>query len=432
MSQRPRKLSLTPRVTAEQPSLSGLSRQAMPSQNNGEMTDILSQPQSPTAMPQQNADTPFASAGDTRQPGNRYGSPPPPFRSSNRPDQTSLPNGGTTTPSGSTGFNTPMNATGTPTGTFSTGALALTNGTEGQGKTGTMKLAQSVKVVQVPVAGQPGRYVTGFLPVLPQTDDATAGGTGSNEKDKLKQKVRLITIMVSVVLIVLLSFTYIVQPFGTSSPAGRLFNPNGAATAAAATAQANTILADPLSQPIHDWPVVTDGSPQYVFKDGAYHVGVGDQNHLALPLLPGENFTKPMAYTVTWDEVNGDDKAQFNWFGIVLRYSEHQDNGNTVRTFYAFVYMPSTGEYQFRKFNDGQDNPWTIVWHHGKGKEYNAGHNAKNTVKVVANGSKFTFIVNGQQVGTAQDKDLTGGQIGMIVNLNGFEIAYSDLVLTYN
>ncbi len=34
------------------------------------------------------------------------------------------------------------------------------------GNTGMMKLAQAAKVVQVPVAGQPGRYVTGLLPVL--------------------------------------------------------------------------------------------------------------------------------------------------------------------------------------------------------------------------------------------------------------------------
>ncbi len=33
---------------------------------------------------------------------------------------------------------------------------------------GTMKLTGAMKVVQVPVAGQPGRYVTGLLPVLPQ------------------------------------------------------------------------------------------------------------------------------------------------------------------------------------------------------------------------------------------------------------------------
>lgn len=292
-----------------------------------------------------------------------------------------------------------------------------------------MKLAQSVKVVQVPVAGQPGRYVTGFLPVLPQTDDEASGGAGRNkQRDALKLKVRVASMIVAVVLILVGTSLYLFQPFGPS--ATYLFNPGAMNSAATATAQANTILADPLSQPIHNWPIVTNNSPQYVFENGAYHVSVSDNNNLALALLPGENFTN-MAYTVTWQEVQGDDKANFDWFGIVFRYSQQQINGNAVQRFYAFAYMPNTGEYQLRKFNDSQANPWTIAWHHGKGNEYHTGHNAKNTVKVVTNGSKYTFIVNGKQVGTAQDKDLTGGQIGMIVNLNGFEVAYSNLAVTY-
>src|SRR5260370_15001064 len=35
-----------------------------------------------------------------------------------------------------------------------------------QTSTGTIKLTGPVKVVQVPVAGQPGQYITGLLPVL--------------------------------------------------------------------------------------------------------------------------------------------------------------------------------------------------------------------------------------------------------------------------
>src|SRR5215469_4597294 len=38
-----------------------------------------------------------------------------------------------------------------------------------QTNTGTIKLTGPVKVVQVPVAGQPGQYITGLLPVLPNT-----------------------------------------------------------------------------------------------------------------------------------------------------------------------------------------------------------------------------------------------------------------------
>ena len=497
MSQRPRKLSLTSRVSEEQPSLSGL---GIPAQGGEQAKIPPFQSQPPAATPQQSV--PFFAPGNaTGYASNTYG--PPPFQSAYRSDQANLadnnnapfwpttqsldpttspfawsgdhqaqgysqasspfaqqqqqqfpgseaapgqqPDNQGTTPfasaratrqlgdpalsPGSTGFSPPFNATGTPTGTLSTGALALTNGFEGQGKTGTMKLAQSVKVVQVPVAGQPGRYVTGYLPVLPQTDDAASGGAGHNkQRDALKLKVRVVSMIVAVVIIFVGTSLYLFQPFGSSATS--LFNPGAMNSSATATAQANTILADPLSQPIHNWPIVTNGSLLYGFENGAYHIANNDNNNLALPLLPGENFTN-MAYTVTWQEVQGDDKANYDWFGIVFRYSDQQINGNEVQTFYDFVYMPSTGEYQFNKFNDSQSNHWTTVWHHGKGKEYNTGHNAKNTVKVVANGSKYTFIVNGKQVGTAQDKDLTGGQIGMIVNLNGFEVAYSNLIVTY-
>ena len=46
-----------------------------------------------------------------------------------------------------------------------TGALNVPNAE--QSGTGTIKLTGPVKVVQVPVAGQPGQYVTGLLPVPP-------------------------------------------------------------------------------------------------------------------------------------------------------------------------------------------------------------------------------------------------------------------------
>ncbi len=496
MSQKPRKLSLTPKVPEDQASLPP---QAFPPQKGG--ANVPFQSPSPTSMPQPGASSPFAppfaSGNATRQlgdtagpssflPPNQYGQansgsafgsqtqqpnpgvPPfaqpnamrrpgeplsvpqfgqspygqqmgnqsvPPFASPNTTrqlgDATANPSPGN--------FHAPMNAAGGAPNAFSsrsTGALAPANGYDGQGMTGTMKLTQSVKVVQVPVAGQPGRYMTGFLPVIPKVDEEANGSGQNNQRKDLQKKIRLAAIVAAVVLVIMVSGLFLLLQSNGHPGTGYMANGvNTAATAtavASATAQANTILVDPLSQPVHNWPIVRNGSPQYVFKNGAYHVSVNDDNNVALPLLPGETFNGPMAYTVTMQEVQGDDKADFNWFGMVLRYSEHQSNGKTVKTFYCFTYAPGTGDYQFRKYTSGFDNPWTIIWHQGKGKEYHPGHNAKNTVKVIANGKNFTFMVNDKKVGTAQDKDLTSGQIGMIVNLKGFEIAYSNLLLTYN
>src|SRR5437667_11887566 len=49
------------------------------------------------------------------------------------------------------------------------------------GKTGTIKLTGAVKVVQVPVAGQPGRYVTGLLPLASSTSPLQQPGQSEEE-----------------------------------------------------------------------------------------------------------------------------------------------------------------------------------------------------------------------------------------------------------
>lgn len=362
---------------------------------------------------------------------------PPPFTPTNATRQLSDPGA----PASNTNF---FPVTGT-TGAFpaippgATGALMIPN-YDGQGMTGTMKLTQSVKVVQVPVAGQPGRYMTGFLPVIPATPEAPPEPQGP--MGKLKKNLHIVAVLCAVLMILAGSGLFFLlrphsQPMATKK--GGPQGPNVAATAtgiAEATVQANIILEDPLTAPIHNWPQANTGSPQYIFKDGAYHVIVNDSKNSALPLLPDETFNGPMAYTVTTAEVKGDDGSPYNWFGIVLRYND-QRNGKNVKTFYCFDYEPMDGIYQFRKYDGGYGadaSPWADIWHAHRGNEFHTGHgeNVTNTLKVFANGQNFTFYVNGKQVGTARDNSLSGGQIGMIVNKQGAEIAYSNLVLTNN
>jgi hypothetical protein len=233
------------------------------------------------------------------------------------------------------------------------------------------------------------------------------------------------------------------QPQGSLSqtPSGFMAGPQGpnlAATTeaiATATAKANIILEDPLTDHRHNWPLANAGALQYKFENGAYHVIVNDKDHAALPLLPGETFNKPMAYTLTMQEVRGDDTSPDNWFGLVMRFSQNKQNGRTVQTFYCFGYEPADGMYQFRMYNNGfsaNASAWTDIWHTQKGREYHTGHGAQNMIKVFANGNDFTFFVNGKQVGEARDNSLSSGQIGMVVNQQGAEVAFSHLILTYH
>src|SRR5260370_16832458 len=80
-----------------------------------------------------------------------------------------------------------------PSMKITTGSLTVPN--YEQTSTGTIKLTGPVKVVQVPVAGQPGQYITGLLPVLPnpQSPPPTANTT------KL-QKIALAVVMVILLL----------------------------------------------------------------------------------------------------------------------------------------------------------------------------------------------------------------------------------------
>jgi serine/threonine protein kinase len=408
---------------------------SMPAQSGG----------SPASLPLNNAPAqpvvpsvpPFNSANTTRQLGSSFVPNTPP-QSANAMPPAFVPTnatrklGGPLVPGSNTGY---LGA-----GRGNTGALIMADGGyEGQGMTGTMKLTQPVKVVQVPVAGQPGRYMTGFLPVVPP--GAGEAFATPPQPTPLRKKVVLASLIIGVALVIFGSGLFLLlRPHnnGQASVATGSQGPAPLTTAqamASATAQANIILEDPLTDHIHNWPLANSGPLQYKFENGAYHVIVNDDNNSALPLLPGETFSGPMAYTITMQEVKGNDASPYNWFGIVLRYSEHQQNGKTVKTFYCFDYEPADGIYQFRMYNSGfsaDASAWSDIWHMHKGREYRSGHGAQNTIKVFSNGSDFTFFVNGKRVGEARDNSLSSGQVGMVVNQQGAEVAYSDLILTYN
>src|SRR5579859_69529 len=325
-----------------------------------------------------------------------------------------------------------------------TGPLLIPNGDDDSGMTGTMKLTQPVKVVKVAIA--PGQYMTGLLPVLPPTPEPAAPPMEITQpKNSLRKNLKFVVLAAVALLVVVSSVSFFLlqsRANQAGNKAAPVVAPNMAATAsqqattialqhATATAQANLILVDPLRENGHNWHIAAG----FVFKDGAYHITGGDAP--AVALLPYESFGN-LAYTLTSQEVNGDDNSVNNWFGLILRYNEHQLNGHTVRTFYCFeVLNRPGGEYQFRKYDDSfgpNVDPWTRLWSQSFGGEYHQGHGPKsqNTFKVLASGSKFTFMVNGKQVGGAQDGAFANGQIGMLVNLKGTEVAFSDLVLTNN
>ena len=314
------------------------------------------------------------------------------------------------------------------------GSLAVPN--MGQKASNTMKLTGSVKVVQVPVAGQPGQYITGLLPVVPSAP------TEATDVAKRKRKPWQVAVLgVLVLLIVAVSagaFSYVRTHSSWSARSSTAThiagtpNPKATATALAqATVEANQILSDPLSHNIHNLPVGRDE----FFSGGAYHIQNTEGSAVAV-VLPDQPFTIPNAYTLTMWEVKGDDTSNNNSFGMVLRFSQSTKANKTITTFYSFeVVNVSGGEYRFYKYDDSSGNPdnyWTQLWHQPFGSEFHQGKGSKNinTIKIYQNGPNFTFSVNGSKVGTDQDKSYASGTVGMLVNLKGTEVAFVNMLIT--
>jgi hypothetical protein len=126
---------------------------------------------------------------------------------------------------------------------------------------------------------------------------------------------------------------------------------------------------------------------------------------------------------------------------MIFRFNQQNNkknkNNQPIITFYSFeVVNIKGGEYYFWKYdNTNPDNPWTRV-QDGKlpfGNEFHQGQGpqAINTIKIVMNYDKFTIAVNGHVLPkTFQDASLTQGTVGMIVNLKGTEVAFSNLLIT--
>jgi len=319
-----------------------------------------------------------------------------------------------------------------------TGSLMVPNAEQGAG--GTMKLTGPVKVVQVPVAGQPGRYVTGLLPVVPQTQETEE----TLNKAKRGRKKTALTVALAALAFLLIAgtggffwYSHLHQAHTVNKAgAGISAAPNVMATATAqvqATVSAKQILSDPLSQNIHNLPT---GKNEF-FSGGAYHIVNTEGNAVAV-VLPQQNFTVPNAYTLTMWEVKGDDTSNNNSFGMIIRFSQQNKGGKTFTTFYSFeVLNIKGGDYRFYKYDDSQGSPakyWTQLWSQPFGGEYHQGHGPgkTNTVRIYQNGSTFSFTVNGKLVKTFHDGSLTSGSLGMLVNLKGTEVAFKNMLIIRN
>jgi hypothetical protein len=207
-----------------------------------------------------------------------------------------------------------------------------------------------------------------------------------------------------------------------------------AATPNATETLASTILfSDPLNMNIHDWPAISSGPQQYIFKDNAYHLINEGTNSVVATCQ--QNFPETtLSYQITMEEITGDDASITNGFGIVFNYNEKTVKGEKEESFYAFEILNdgTDSQYNLYKYDNRVSYPWELIKSLKAGNEFHGGHGAHavNVVKVTKNADSFTFYVNDYQVGTAKDGSLKAGSVGMLVNLKGTEVAFSNMLIT--
>ena len=273
------------------------------------------------------------------------------------------------------------------------------------------------------------------MPVIPVEE------AGEKTPTHVSSRRKAITSLLLIVLLVAAGsgILWLVRGHNNNNPTTTARTPGvssqmSASAQATATAGANIIVSDDLSRNIHNWPMGSQGWYSCTFEGGAYHITNNDKNRSAAALLPGQVINAPFTYSLTMEQIKGDETNLNNQFGMILDASIQTVQGKQVDKFYAFeIRNKADGLYQFWKYDGSKSgNPWTTLWSKGLGKEFQQGSGSShvNTVKIAASGTMFTFIINGKQVGTFKDSAFSNGSVGMLVNMNGAEVAFSHFLLT--
>jgi hypothetical protein len=166
--------------------------------------------------------------------------------------------------------------------------------------------------------------------------------------------------------------------------------------------------ADPLTSNAYSW---ADDANAFFRSDG-YHIV--KSVIVYAPVDPQAN----VDVTVNVTQLSGDDTSSY---GIVFRRTS---KGN----FYAFE-IDSRGEWDFIK---DVNNQVTTIVDVTASSSIHTGLHVTNTLEVQANGSHYVFLVNGAQVGQADDTTFTSqGKVGLDGN-DGTEVVYSHLSMKWH
>ena len=173
---------------------------------------------------------------------------------------------------------------------------------------------------------------------------------------------------------------------------------------------------------MNNWPV----SSTFFFDDQqlSYHVINKSASAVALALYQAHQYTD-FRLTVTMTQVHV--SGGTGYYGIILRAADDESR------YYLFeISTTGLGQYGFSRYDAQKAPPW-VPLAKDKAPSLLTAPGKSNTVSIEARGNSFKFQINGKAVGdpvtdTAK-LPLTSGQIGLCVENQGSEVAFSHLYI---
>ncbi len=145
------------------------------------------------------------------------------------------------------------------------------------------------------------------------------------------------------------------------------------------------------------WLLESDAAAEVTVADGVLRIAVHTPNQLAWATA-GKDL-RDFRLTVEATQVAG---PADNEYGVLIRMQDR-------RNFYCFA-ISGDGYFLVSRFVEGVREPLAGDWTPSDAIRQGA---ATNVLEIVAQGSRFSFIVNGQTVTEAEDERFPHGDIGL-------------------
>ncbi|MCS7178781.1 MAG: DUF1080 domain-containing protein [Anaerolineae bacterium] len=165
------------------------------------------------------------------------------------------------------------------------------------------------------------------------------------------------------------------------------------------------------------WKLESDAAAQVRIEDGALRISITASNQLAWASA-GKDL-RDFRLTVEASQVAGPDD---NEYGVLVRMQD-------PRNFYAFS-ISGDGYFLVSRFVDGTRQPLGTDW---TPSEAIYSGTATNTLEVLVQGNRLTFIVNGQPLARVEDDRFSHGDIGLYAGSfyeGGVEVCFDNLRIT--